>query len=86
MVGEKPYSRKLRNMIDLEVNKLVASAHERSVDTLRKHSDVLHKLAEELLKRETLSYAEIVELIGEPAENSQRYRLATAHLTVDPPK
>ncbi len=85
MVGEKPYSRKLRNVIDFEVSKLVTSAHDRSVETLKAHVDVLHKLVEELLKRETLTYAEIVELIGEPVKK-ERFKTATAHLTVDDQK
>lgn len=73
IVGRKPYSKKLRNTIDLEVNKLIASAHNTTVATLNSHIDQLHLLAEELLKKETLSYHEITQIIGEPV-NKERYK------------
>lgn len=75
MVGQKPYSRKLRNTIDLEVNKLLANAHKSTVKTLNDHMDKLHLLADELIKRESLTYQEIVDLIGQPV-NAGRYKTA----------
>ncbi len=85
MVGEKPYSRKLRNTIDLEVNQLVARAHHSTVQTLNAHMDKLHLLAGELMKRESLTYQEIVQLIGEPV-NAGRYRTATQPLSAEAEK
>lgn len=74
-VGIKPYSRKLRSIIDLEVSKLVAQANEKATQTVNKHIDKLHLLAEELLKKENLNYEDIVQLIGLP-ENPARYKTA----------
>jgi ATP-dependent Zn protease len=78
-VGEKPYSKKLRGIIDDEARKLVAQAHSSAYKTLNTNLDKLHKLAEELLKKESLTYQEIVQIIGEPI-NKNRYNLANAHL------
>lgn len=81
-VGKKPYSRKLRNSIDFEVNKLVAKSYQSAVSTLNNNMDKLHLLADELIKKESLKYEEIVELVGEPV-SKERYKSATRHLTTD---
>lgn len=74
-IRPKPYSKKLRNMIDLEVNKLVAQAHKSANGTVQAHLDKLHALVDELLKKESLKYEDIVKLIGPPL-NKERYSLA----------
>lgn len=78
MVGQKPYSKKLRSLIDVEARKLVSQAHDEAYKTLKANTDKLHKLTEELLRRESLTYQEIVEIIGEPI-NKGRYNLTKAH-------
>ena len=78
-LGQKPYSRKLRNIIDEEARKLVTQAHDSAYKMLSNNLDKLHILTEELLKRESLTYQEIVEIIGEPV-NKTRYDLAKSHL------
>lgn len=74
-VGIKPYSKKLRKLIDFEVNKLVSEAHKTAMETVQTNIDYLHKLADELLSKENLNYEDIVRLIG-PPKNEKRYRLA----------
>jgi len=74
-IGKRTYSRKLRNIIDQEVNKLIAQAHSSAEKTVRNNMDKLHKLSEELIKRESLNYEEIVKLIGQPL-NKSRFTLA----------
>jgi spastic paraplegia protein 7 len=76
-VGKRPYSKKLRNLIDSEVNRLMAKAHTETEKTIRNNMDKLHQLASELLKKETLTYEDIVKLIGNPL-NKTRYSLATS--------
>ena len=71
-LGTKPYSRKLRNLIDLEVNKLVAQAHMQVERTLKANMDKLHAVAGALLEKETLTYDDIVKLIGEPVNKDAR--------------
>lgn len=75
MVGERPYSKKLRAIIDFEVNKLVQEANNRATETIQKHMDKLNLLAKELLLKENLNYEDIVRLIG-PPENQARFKMA----------
>lgn len=74
-VGQKPYSKKLRGLIDFEVNKLVQQAHRKATETVELHRSKLNLLAEELLKKENLSYEDIVRLIGPPL-NEVRFKMA----------
>lgn len=77
--GVKPYSKKLRRVIDLEVNKLVSEAHKKAMQTVNNNIDLLHKLAAELLLKENLNYDDIVKLLG-PPKNQRRYSLAQVTL------
>ena len=56
--------------IEGEVRKLVMEAYERAKALLTKHEKELHKLAEELLHKETLSGKQISELLGKKASNT----------------
>ena len=51
------------NIIDEEVKKVVMLGFNTAQDLLKKHSKDLHKLAEALLKYETLTGEEIKELL-----------------------
>jgi spastic paraplegia protein 7 len=77
-IGMKPYSKRLRNTIDQEVNKLIYQAHEAALQTVKCNMDKLHRLSEELIKRESLNYEEIIQLIGPPL-NKSRFTLAESH-------
>ena len=63
----KPYSEKTAELIDVEIKKLSDEAAKRAEDVLKMNKAVLDKLAEELLKSETLEEAEL-ELILKPAK------------------
>jgi cell division protease FtsH len=52
-----------RKKIDDEINKLINDAYQRSKDVLMENMDILHKLAEELLEKETVMGKELDELI-----------------------
>ena len=55
--------------IDIEVKKLIDDAHQRALAILKEHADELEKLAQALLKKETISAAEVDVLLGRaPAE------------------
>ncbi|XP_055682914.1 paraplegin [Lutzomyia longipalpis] len=77
MATEKPYSRMLGNIIDVEVRNLVASAYSKTEEILRENRDLLTKLAETLLEKETLNYDQVVALIGPP-------RYEAAKRTIEP--
>lgn len=56
--------------IDLAVRELMLKAHNRAVEILEKEHDRLEKLAQALLERETLTYKEVVALLGLPDKDA----------------
>ncbi|XP_050426992.1 paraplegin-like [Adelges cooleyi] len=60
------YSKKLAALMEIEVSKLVAEAYFKTERLLKENRDKLELVAEELLRKETLNYAEIEKLIGPP--------------------
>lgn len=60
------YSKKLQGIIDFEARKLIAECFISAESIIKQHSDKLTKVAEELLKKESLTYEEICQLIGPP--------------------
>ncbi len=65
-MADKDYSEKTSEVIDGEVARLVKEANERAKSLLVAHRGVLDRIAEELLKKETLEEAEFVALVGVP--------------------
>ena len=59
----KPYSEKTAELIDLEIKKLSDEAAKRAEEVLKANKPVLDRLAEELLKSETLEEAELEPLL-----------------------
>ena len=59
----KPYSEKTAELIDAEIKKLSDEAAKRAEEVLKANKAVLDKLAEELLKHETLEEAELEPLL-----------------------
>lgn len=62
----KGYSEYTAQQIDVAVKKLVTEARERAKSILAEHKDQLLKITEALVEKETLSDAEIRELLGFP--------------------
>lgn len=65
-VGKKPYSKRLQHLIDQEAFKIVSQARDRADQLIKQNKDKLHLIAKELIEKETLSYDDIVRLIGKP--------------------
>ena len=59
----RDYSEETARKIDSEINKLILDSYERAQSVLTEYIDVLHKLAEQLLEKETILGAELDELI-----------------------
>ena len=59
----KPYSEKTAEQIDAEIKSLSDEAAKRAEEVLKANKSVLDKLAEELLKHETLEEAELEPLL-----------------------
>ncbi|KAG5666714.1 hypothetical protein PVAND_014729 [Polypedilum vanderplanki] len=73
--SEKPYSKHLQNLIDMEARKLINYTYDKTEQVLRENLDKLEKLAETLLEKETLNYDEVVELIGPPAHAENKNKI-----------
>jgi AFG3 family protein len=58
------YSEKTAQIMDEEVQKIVDDAYERTKQILTEKKNVLHDLAEELLKNETINHSDIVRVLG----------------------
>ena len=61
----RDYSESTAQMIDEEINLLIKEAYKRAVAVLKENLDILHKLAELLLEKETVLGKELDELIEE---------------------
>ena len=61
----RDYSEATAQLIDEEINKLIKDAYQRSGKVLKENLDILHKLAELLLEKETVLGKELDELIKE---------------------
>lgn len=61
----RDYSEETAKKIDTEIHNLVLNAYARAKSVLTEHLDVLHKVAERLIEKETLMGAELDELIRE---------------------
>lgn len=68
----KPYSKKLAATIDTRVSMLVGSAYRATEKVILDNRDKLNVIAEALLKKETLNYQEIVELVGPPPHGAKK--------------
>ncbi|MDF1591523.1 MAG: ATP-dependent zinc metalloprotease FtsH [Desulfobacterales bacterium] len=68
----RDYSEETARKIDAEVNNLIINAYRRAKEVLEENIDVLHKLAENLLEKETVMGAELDALIKTMKPEFQR--------------
>lgn len=61
----RDYSESTAQLIDEEINTLIKEAYQRALKVLNENQDILHKLAELLLEKETVLGKELDELIEE---------------------
>lgn len=62
----KPYSEKLSEKIDLEVESIISKAYLRSKNLILKNKKILHKLADKLLEKEYMTKEEFAEILWKP--------------------
>lgn len=74
-VDEKPYSKALGDLIDIESRQIIQEAYFRAEEILKTNRDKLVTLAETLLKQETLNYDQVVELIGPPKYDAAKRKV-----------
>jgi cell division protease FtsH len=68
----REYGQEAGNAIDAEVRNIVDAVLERTLRLLRERRDTLERTARKLLEKETLDEAELLELVGRPAEPATR--------------
>src|ERR1017187_9268211 len=79
-LSSRPFAEQTQAVIDSEVSRLLREAEQRAVDVLRAHLDVLDKLVELLLAKETIDGSEFYALTGRPEPRSgTRMTLAPDH-------
>lgn len=65
-MGEKPYSKRLANVIDQRASMLVRTAFEKTQQLLNANMEKLNLLAETLIAKEVMNSSDIEKLIGPP--------------------
>jgi cell division protease FtsH len=94
------YSDEVASFIDAEVRKLISQAHDEARQILTTHEDALHRIAAELMDKETVDAAEVAEIffdvpkwehtadgamrIQMPNMASSEDAVAAVHITTDP--
>ncbi len=66
--SEPDYSDEIAREIDLEIRRIVESAHSQARTILNEHRDALNRISEVLLKRETIEADQFVSLLGGSSE------------------
>ena len=74
----RDYSESTAQKIDEEINQLIGDAYEKATAVLKENIDILHKLAESLLEKETVMGAELDELINTMRPGIELPSVATA--------
>jgi cell division protease FtsH len=59
----KPYSEKLAEKIDEQVEKYISQAYTRAKELIKEHKDIMHKLADRLLEKEYMTKEEFAEIL-----------------------
>jgi len=59
----RPFSEKLSERIDEQVEKIISIAYERSKKLIIKHKNIIHKLADRLLEKEYMSKEEFIDIL-----------------------
>jgi cell division protease FtsH len=64
-LSSRPFAENTQATIDIEVQKLVGDAEKRAVAVLQDHRDVLDRLVQSLLNKETVDGSEVYALTGQ---------------------
>ena len=79
-LSSRPFAERTQAVIDSEVSRLLREAEQRAVDVLRAHLDVLDKLVQLLVAKETVDGSEVYALTGRPEpRGGTRMTLAPDH-------
>ena len=68
----KNYSEATAEMIDGEISRIVTESYDKTCTILRENGDILEKIAQELLERETIDAKDIARILGEEPAVAER--------------
>ena len=71
---QKPYSEETAKLIDEEVRKLIREAFDKSTGILTEHQTELHRLADLLLRKETVGKEDLENILGKRAAEAKTHR------------
>merc|ERR1712157_370388 len=72
-------SQATREIMDQEIQAMVDEQYQRSLDLVREKKDLIEKMAERLMEKETLVREDVIEILGErPFEDKMTYEAQTA--------
>ena len=73
--GDKPYSEATSEAMDDEARAMIDEAYQRTVALIREHQTAVEKVANLLLKQETITHDDIMDAIGpRPFEGDKQYQ------------
>jgi len=65
LVQSRDYSEETARAIDNEVKRIITETYQQVKDLLKKHIDLLHKIAQALLEKETIDGSTLDKIIAE---------------------
>ncbi len=81
MHQSREFSEETAHLIDQEIAKFLMAASDHATAILQEHREQLDQLSEALLEKETLSYEDMVEMLGQPV----KFQSETDNDTLDEP-
>jgi cell division protease FtsH len=69
LMRDRDYGEEVASTIDREVQRMITEQYDRAKSILVKHREILNRLAQALIERETLTADELIELVG-PVERA----------------
>jgi cell division protease FtsH len=78
------YSDQVAANIDAEVRRLIDEAHGEAAEIIIQYRDVLDRLADALIEKETLDTPEVMAILGDVPKRPRRPATAPSSITVSP--
>jgi cell division protease FtsH len=82
IVQRREYSEATAREVDQEIKSILAEAHKRAMQVLRKHRDGLDRVAQDLVEKEEISGKEVVELVKAEASKKEDKRVVNSQSRV----
>ena len=71
LARKKDFSEATAELVDQDVRKILDEAYQRTLEVLKKHEAAMHKIAAELLEKETISGERVREILKEARDEGK---------------